>query len=157
MAHCEATQRLARNMSAGSAIEPRSARIAMTVPFHDLDPVGIVWHGNYAKYFEVARCSLLAQFNYNYDEMRVSGFLWPVIDLHVRYIKPLRFNQQVWVQAGLREWEYRLAIDYLITDAVSGARLTKGRTVQVAVNATTHEMCLMSPPVLSERLGFRPA
>ncbi len=143
-------------MSALPAIEQRSARIVMTVPFHDLDPAGIVWHGNYAKYFEIARCALLTQFNYNYDEMLVSGFLWPVIDLHVRYIKPLIFNQQVSVQATLREWEYRLAIDYLITDAASGARLTKGRTVQVAVNAATREMCLMSPPVLFERLKLAP-
>jgi acyl-CoA thioester hydrolase len=134
--------------------EVRSAAIELQIPFHDLDPVNIVWHGNHAKYFEIARCALLEQFNYNYDEMRVSGYLWPVIDLHVRYIKPLRFNQKVRVRALLREWEYRLKIDYLISDVATGERLAKGSSVQVAVDAATKEMCLLSPRVLFDRLGL---
>lgn len=129
------------------------AEISLSVPFYDLDPVGIVWHGNYAKYFELARCALLDRFDYGYDAMRASGFLWPVIDLQVRYIKPLVFAQQVVVSATLREWEYRLLIDYLIKDANGGARLTKGKTVQVAVDVQTRELCLMSPKILFEKLG----
>jgi acyl-CoA thioester hydrolase len=132
----------------------RSAAIELQVPFHDLDPVNIVWHGNYAKYFEQARCALLQQFNYNYDEMRASGYIWPVIDLHMRYIKPLHFNQRVRVIATLKEWEYRLKIDYLISDVVTGARLAKGSSSQVAIDASSKEMCLLSPRVLFERLGL---
>ena len=129
-----------------------SAYAKIKVPFYDLDPVGIVWHGNYAKYFEIARCVLLEQINYGYDEMRASGYLWPIIDLHVRYIKPLVFGQEVTVRATLKEWENRLLIDYLVTDE-HGVRTTKGTTVQVAVDLATKEMCLASPRVLFERLG----
>lgn len=131
-----------------------SCEIDLVVPFHDLDPVGIVWHGNYAKYFELARCALLERFHYGYNEMRDSGFIWPVIDLQVRYIKPLIFKQAFKVCATLTEWEYRLKIDYLLTDASTGQRVTKGFTVQVAVEASTHEMCLVSPPILLQRLGI---
>jgi acyl-CoA thioester hydrolase len=126
----------------------------MTIPFHDLDPVNIVWHGNYAKYFEHARCELLEQFNYNYDEMRKSGYIWPIIDLHVRYIKPLHFKQRIKVQATLKEWEYRLKIDYLISDVETGVRLAKGSSIQVAVDSHTKEMCLLSPRIVFERLGL---
>jgi acyl-CoA thioester hydrolase len=135
------------------SVPVRSAAIELSIPFHDLDPVNIVWHGNYAKYFEQARCALLATFNYNYDEMRASGYIWPVIDLHIRYIKPLRFKQQVRVTATLKEWEYRLKIDYLISDLLTGMRIAKGSSVQVAVDASTQEMCLLSPRILFERLG----
>ena len=137
-----------------SAIARRSAEVELTIPFHDLDPVNIVWHGNYAKYFELARCALLDTFDYGYDAMRESGYLWPVIDLHVRYIKPLTFNQKIKVRAELKEWEYRLKIDYLIGDYHTGVRLAKGSTVQVAVDTTTKEMCLLSPRVLFDRLGL---
>lgn len=130
------------------------AEIILSAPFYDLDPVGIVWHGNYAKYFELARCALLDQFNYGYDEMRASGYMWPVIDLHVRYIKPIIFSQQIKVAATLAEWEYRLLVKYVITDIATGQRLTKGATAQVAVDMSTREMCLMSPPILLERLGM---
>lgn len=131
------------------------AEVLIQIPFHDLDPLNIVWHGNYARYFEVARCALLDRIRYNYDDMRASGYAWPVIDLHVRYIKPLRFNQQVKVRARIVEWEYRLKIHYLITDAASGERLAKGETAQVAVDVKTMEMSLMSPDLLFERLGKR--
>ena len=127
--------------------------VPITIPFHDIDMLGIAWHGHYAKYFEVARCALLEQLGYGYDAMRESGFMWPVIDMRLRYIKPLRFGQRILVKATLREWENRMLIDYLLTDAESGQRLTKGSTSQVAVDVTNGEMQFVSPPVLFERLG----
>jgi acyl-CoA thioester hydrolase len=128
--------------------------IPLTIPFHDVDMIGVAWHGHYAKYFEVARCALLEGLDYGYDAMRASGFMWPVIDMRIRYIKPMRFGQHVTVKATLREWENRLLIDYLISDAATRQRLTKGTTSQVAVNIENGEMCFVSPPILFERLGL---
>lgn len=127
--------------------------VPVTIPFHDVDMIGVVWHGHYAKYFEIARCALLEKLGYGYDEMRASGYMWPVIDLRVRYIKSMRFGQRVLVKAMLREWENRLLIEYLVTDAQTGQRLTKGSTSQVAVDISSGEMCFVSPPILFERLG----
>ncbi|HZF26813.1 MAG TPA: acyl-CoA thioesterase [Steroidobacteraceae bacterium] len=129
------------------------AEISLEIPFHDLDPAGVVWHGHYAKYLELARCELLKQFKYNYDAMAHSGFLWPVVDLQLRFLRPLRFGDRVIVHAALVEWEYRLRIEYLIRGAATGERLTKASTVQVAVDASSGEMCLRSPDILFERLG----
>jgi len=131
----------------------RSAEVVIQVPFHDVDLVGIVWHGHYAKYFEVARCALLESFDYNYDRMLASGYGWPVIDLRFRYVKPAQFGQKIRVRATLLEWENRLRIEYLVSNDASGERLTKGESVQVAVNMVTREMCMVSPDVLFERLG----
>ncbi len=46
------------------------AEIEIEIPFYDVDSAGIVWHGNYVKYFEVARCVLLDKLNYNYIDMK---------------------------------------------------------------------------------------
>src|SRR5688572_16105993 len=81
--------------------ETRKQSVAIKVPFHDLDPVGIVWHGNYSKYFEIARCALLETFDYNYDRMAESGYAWPIIDLHLRYVKVARFGEVLNVEARL--------------------------------------------------------
>lgn len=124
------------------------------VPFNDCDPLGIVWHGNYTRYFEVAREALMESFGYSYEQMFESGYAWPVIDLHVRYVKAIRCSQRLCVTATLREWEYRLKIDYLITDAESGERLAKGHTVQVAVTLADFEMQLNSPAILKQKLGL---
>jgi acyl-CoA thioester hydrolase len=130
------------------------ATIAITVPFHDVDSAGMVWHGHYAKYFELARCQLLDSFGYGYGAMKDSGFMWPVIDMRIRYVQAVIFAQRILVRATLREWENRLLIDYLITDEASGRRLTKGSTSQVAVDMKSGEMLFVSPPVLFERLGM---
>jgi acyl-CoA thioester hydrolase len=57
------------------------------------------------------------------------------------------------VASRIIEWENRLRIDYLITDAASGRKLTSAQTTQVAVEIKTGEMCFVCPPVLWERLG----
>jgi acyl-CoA thioester hydrolase len=130
-----------------------SAQVDLQVPFHDVDLMEVAWHGHYAKYFEIARCALLDQCDYNYPQMRDSGFAWPVIELRVRYVKPLRFGQWVSVSAEIVEYENRLKINYQVRDRDSGTRLTKGFTVQVAVDMRNEEMQFVSPPVLLQKLG----
>ena len=93
-----------------------SAEADIQVQFFDLDPMEIVWHGHYVKYLEMARCSLLDTIDYNYVQMKASGYVWPVIDLHLRYIDSARFGQRLKVHAEIVEWENRLKIDYLIID-----------------------------------------
>ncbi|AOY96782.1 4-hydroxybenzoyl-CoA thioesterase [Cupriavidus sp. USMAA2-4] len=133
-----------------------SHEITLTPAFHDLDPMNVVWHGNYLRYFEQARCALLARYRYDYPAMRDSGYLWPVVDLRIKYVQPLHYGQSVLVRATITEWENRLKIEYLVRDAASGRRLTKGYTIQVAVEATSGELCFVCPPVLWERLGIKP-
>ncbi len=127
--------------------------IIIEVPFHDVDSMQVVWHGNYCKYLEVARCKFLDEIDYNYRQMQDSGFAWPVIDMRIRYAQPLYFQQQVRVISKIVEWENRLKINYLLEDAISGRRLSKAFTVQVAVDLANAEMLFASPPVLLEKLG----
>lgn len=133
-----------------------TCEVDIEVPFHDVDMMEVVWHGHYVKYLEVARCALLDKFHYNYMQMRESGYAWPIIDMQLRYVKGARFGQTIRVRASLVEWENRLKINYLITDAQTGERLTRAYTIQVAVNIETREMCLASPRILFDKLGLTP-
>lgn len=130
-----------------------NASVDIEIPFHDIDVMEIVWHGHYAKYFEIARCALLDTVDYNYPQMRDSGFSWPIIDLRIRYVKPAVFGQKITVNAAIVEWENRLKIDYLITDKATGAKLAKGHSIQVAVDVKANAMCFESPRILFEKLG----
>ncbi|MDR3055419.1 MAG: acyl-CoA thioesterase [Zoogloeaceae bacterium] len=129
--------------------------VELRIPFHDLDPLEICWHGHYVRYFELARTALLQSIDYDYPKMRESGYAWPVIEFFIRYAQPLFYQQRVQVEAYLMEWENRLKIDYLIRDVESGRRLTRGHTVQVAVEMQTREMSLVTPAVLLEKLGVK--
>ncbi|WP_312484110.1 acyl-CoA thioesterase [Stutzerimonas nitrititolerans] len=123
------------------------AEVEVLVPFFDVDSMDVVWHGHYIKYFEVARCALLDRIGHNYQQMRDAGYAWPVIDVQLRYMRGARFNQRIIVRADLIEWENRLKINYLINDAVTGERMTRGTSVQVAVEIASREMQLASPKV----------
>ena len=83
--------------------------------------------------------------------MEASGYLWPIIDAHVRFIQAVRYDDEIDVEALLVESEYRLKIAYTVRD-LGGKRITRGHTVQVAVDKNTGELCLGSPNILLERL-----
>ncbi len=123
------------------------AEVEILVPFFDVDSMDVVWHGHYVKYFEVARCALLERIGHNYQQMREAGYAWPIIDVQLRYMRGARFNQRIIVRADLVEWENRLKVNYLIRDAETGERMTRGSTVQVAVEIASREMLLASPRV----------
>jgi len=127
------------------------ATVMLTVPFHDADPAGVAWHGNYFRYFDEARCALLDRIGYGYRQMMESGLLWPIVQAEVKYVRALPFDSRISVVARLVEWDYRLKIAYEIFDAES-CRTTTGHTVQVAVDAVTGEMHVGAPEVLRERL-----
>lgn len=128
------------------------AEVVLTTAFQDADPMGVVYHGNYFRYFEEARRILMQKIDYNYSEMQASGYVWPVIDSHVKYVKAIPFNHQIRVTATLSEWENRLRVDYIIYDAQTGARMTKAYTRQVAVEIANQEMCFASPKVFIDKL-----
>ena len=132
-----------------------SAEIDIDVPFYDVDPMHVVWHGHYVKYFEHARCALLRQIDYDYPAMQASGYLWPVVELQLKYVHSASYGQRLLAKATLLEYENRLKIGYLISDRASGERLTKGHSVQVAVHAATRELQFVSPKVLLDKLGKR--
>lgn len=131
-----------------------SSHIDIEVPFHDVDSMRIVWHGHYTKYFELARCKLLESFGYGYTAMFESGYGWPVVDMRLKYVKSARFGQLIRTEASLKEWRYRLKINYRITDVATGEKLTSGYTSQVAIDLENGEMCYQSPDVLAQRLGL---
>ena len=133
-----------------------SASITLRIPFNDVDPMQVVWHGNYFRYFEIAREALLNQFNYGYRQMKESGYLWPVVDTRVKYRDVLTFEQRFRVRARIEEYENRLRIGYEIFAADSGKRTTTGYTIQVAVEEKSREMSFVSPDILFERMGVKP-
>ena len=111
------------------------AEVLLEIPFHDVDSYRVVWHGNYARYFEIARCRLLEPLNISYAQMEAMGYFFPVIELQTRFLKPLVFGQKIQIRSRLLEWRNKLTIAYQIFDAANGELHTKGKTSQVAISS----------------------
>ena len=132
-----------------------SAEVEIEIPFFDVDPMAVAWHGHYVKYFEVARCAMLRKIDYDYPKMSESGYLFPVVELYLKYVNAARYGQVVVVAAEILEYENRLKIGYRIKDKSSGQRLTKGWSIQVAVEAKTNELQFVSPKILLDKMRGR--
>ncbi len=124
-----------------------TACLHITPQFYDIDPMNVVWHGNYVRYFEEVRSLLLDTIGHNYKEMVASNHAWPIVDMCIKYVRPLRLHQEATVEATLIEYENRLKIDYRIYDRKTKAVTTKATTIQVALNITTEEMQFETPEV----------
>ncbi len=130
--------------------------IEVVPAFYDVDPMWVVWHGHYVRFMELARSALMAKVGYDYEQMVASGYAWPIVDLRLKYVKGAMLKQRLTVRVQVVEFEHRLKLDYLITDALSGERMTVGSTTQVAVDVKTGEMQYVCPRVLWTALGVEP-
>lgn len=129
------------------------ATVEAHVAFHDVDVAGVVWHGHYLKYLENARWALMARLDFGLDAMIASGYVWPIVDVHVKYVQAARFGDRLTVQASLVEWENRLTLNYLVKQAATDERVARARTVQVAVEASSGVLQFATPAVLLERVA----
>jgi acyl-CoA thioester hydrolase len=129
-----------------------SATVTIKAQFYDLDPMQVVWHGNYVRFLEQARCALLDKIGFNYEEMARTRYAWPIVDLRVKYVKPVRFGQEIDVAATLTEYENRIKIDYVITDKTTADIITKATTIQIAVDMKANEVCFESPAEFVEKV-----
>ncbi|WP_119343663.1 acyl-CoA thioesterase [Facilibium subflavum] len=127
-------------------------KTVIKIPFFDVDSLQIAWHGHYVKYLEIARCELLDKIGYNYNDMADSGFMWPIVDLQIKYIKPVKFGQLIEIESKIIEYENRLKIAYSIYDQKTGNKLTKALTTQLALDLQTHELQFVSPEILIDKI-----
>lgn len=126
--------------------------VEFQVEFYDVDSMQVVWHGNYAKFMEVARCALLKKIKYDYFAMEKSGYAWPVVDMHIKYVRPMIFTQKIRGVVTLEEYEICMKLSYKFFDAETGKLLTKAESTQMAVDMHKKESLLICPPCFVDKV-----
>ena len=129
-----------------------SAETIVQAQFYDLDPMQVDWHGNYVRFLEHGRCALMEKIGYSYHEMASSGYMWPIVDLHIKYVRPIKLAQKIRLSAKLIEYENRIKIDYRLSDADTSELFSKAQTTQLAVAIQTGEMTFNSPAELIDKV-----
>lgn len=126
--------------------------VPLEVPFHDVDQMGIVWHGHYLKYFELARTALMRRLGMDFEDMGRTGCGWPVVHTELKYLRPLRYGQRFLAVAALEEYDPRIRIAYELQDAADGSRLTRGHTLQLPVDLATGELRFEAPAAMADAI-----
>lgn len=115
--------------------------------FYDADPMGVMWHGNYVKLCEDARCEFWRDAGYTYMQMRDDGFIYPIIKMEFKFIAPILFDDEVTVGIELLECDTIIKFSYRIK-SLSGALLAKATTSQAAVELASKRTLYEIPPQL---------
>ena len=123
------------------------------VEFYDLDPMNVVWHGNYVKYLEAARCDMLSKLGYTYVDMKNDGYAYPVATMEMKYIKPCLFGQELKVVTMIEEIEPCLVIKYAIFDNKTGEKMFKAKTMQICVDIKTEQSVYDAPENFKKKLA----
>lgn len=132
-----------------------SFEIKMKVAFHDLDPMQVVWHGNYMKYFDIARFGAFNQAGIDlYDYMVTKKYVFPVTRSSIKHIAPLKPFDEFICRATVTEAMYKIAMDFEIRLADDGQLCTRGNSEQLAVRYPEMEMEFEVPKDIRQALGF---
>ena len=124
----------------------------LKVSFEDLDPMSIVWHGNYMRYMEQARCDLLEKIGYTYFDIKADGFAYPVAKMKVKYVKPAYFMDNLIVKTEVLSIEPTLEIKYKIFNKNTNEKIFEAYTMQIAVDYKKRQSIYTPPKRLVEAI-----
>lgn len=117
--------------------------------FGDVDAMAIVWHGNYARLFEIASTELRRHIGLSYEDFFVAKLRAPIVQLHVDYHQPLVLDETARIQAEMI-WSdaARLNIEYTVFKEDESVAAT-GYTVQLFTDETGTP-CWVMPDMLAQ-------
>jgi len=129
-----------------------TSQVQIRVRYAETDAMGVVYHGNYAPYFEVGRVESIRQLGLSYKDMEQLGIIMPVIEWHAKFLRPAHYDDLLTVKTILKELpsDHRIEFFQEVYNE-AGKQLTLGRVVLYFMNASTMEKTSM-PAFLMEKL-----
>ena len=105
------------------------------VRYAETDQMGVVHHGNYAQYFEIARLEWLKAIGVSYKKMEETGVMLPVYELRTKFLKPAVFEDELKIEVKLKELpSVKITFEYVIYNQ-NKELLTTGSTTLVFMDA----------------------
>lgn len=112
----------------------REHQYEVRVRYSETDQMGVVYHGNYAQYFEMGRVEWLRNLGISYKWMEENGIMLPVVSLNMNYKKPARYDDLLTVKTILKsQTTVKIEFDYEIHNE-KGELLTIGSSILVFVD-----------------------
>ena len=115
------------------------------VRFSEVDAMNIVWHGNYALYFEDAREAFGTKYNIGFHDIVNAGYAAPIVELSFNYKQPLLYGQKARVNIFYKKTDAaKVIFDYEIREIENNTLVATGRSVQVFIDKQ-NQLVLTNP------------
>jgi len=127
--------------------------VDIRVRYGETDQMGVVYHGNYATYFEVARTEWLRNLGITYKGMEESGIMLPVISLSFQFIKPAKYDDILTVKVLLKKKPLvKIDFDYEIINQ-NKEKISTGNSVLAFIDMKSNKP-VKCPDYILEKLDF---
>lgn len=115
-----------------------TSQTTIRVRYSETDQMNVVYHGNYAQYFEVARAEAIREMGITYKDMEAMGIVMPIVELHTKFLRPALYDDLLTIKTQLRELptDHRIEFHHEVLNE-SGKLLTIGRIVLYFLDAKT--------------------
>lgn len=122
------------------------------VRYAETDQMDVVYHGNYAQYFEVGRAESIRQLGFTYKDMEAMGVVMPIVEWHAKYMRPAHYDELLTIRTILKELpdDHRIEFHQEVYNEAEKL-LTVGRVVLYFIDAATKQKTSM-PEVLKAKL-----
>ena len=128
-----------------------SSRTEVLVRFNEADPLGIVWHGHYIRYFEDGREDFGSTHGLSYLDVYKLGFVIPVVSVQCDFKKSLRYGDRVIVESTYVPTEAaKIKFTYRLFKASTGELVATGSSVQVFLSKDDSVLQLANPPFFED-------
>jgi acyl-CoA thioester hydrolase len=123
------------------------------VRYAETDQMNVVYHGNYAQYFEVGRAEAIRQLGFTYKDMEAMGIIMPIVEWQARFIRPAHYDDLLTVKTILRQLPdaHRIEFEQEVYNE-EGQLLTAGKAVLYFLQSATRRRAGM-PPALRNKLA----
>ena len=117
------------------------------VRFNEADPLGIVWHGHYIRYFEDGREDFGKQFGIGYLDFYKNGLVIPVVNIDCSFKKSLRYGDTVIVETSFIPCDAaKIQFSYRLYNKVTKELVATGHSIQVFLEKENSTLQLLNPP-----------
>jgi acyl-CoA thioester hydrolase len=139
-------------MTGAAASENKlTTRVEIRVRFNEADPLGIVWHGHYIRYFEDGREHFGNQYGIGYLDFFDNGFVIPVVNVDCSFKKSLRYGDTVIVETSFIPCDAaKIRFEYRLFNKNNGELVATGSSVQVFLDREQSSLQLLNPPFFEE-------
>ncbi len=128
-----------------------SGTIELNVRFNEADPLGIVWHGHYIRYFEDGREAFGNEHGIGYLDFYKQGYVIPIVNIQCDYKRSLKYGERVIVETTYMPCEAaKLLFNYKLFNAVTKQVVATGHSVQVFLDKETSTLQLLNPPFFED-------
>lgn len=124
----------------------------ITVRFNEVDTYQVAWHGHYIAWMEIGRSNLARRFGLDPFQLANLGFLGPVVQLEVKYLRPARYNDALTIRTTLEPSQAAQLIFLSEIIGPDGSRLATARTVH-ALTDTAGILQFKLPTEVAERVA----